>query len=121
MTQAPTVQELKRVLRAVLHHSTCRCEACRAARALIELGTPVPAGVLARYEYAGKIGPWARHGEGRTRYLDTGLQGKPIYRRILTAGKDEDGTWRYLRVMVEGMEDRLHVWCGTNTYERTPG
>lgn len=71
---------------------------------------------LELYRMAGKIGPWARRGAKGVRYLATGPQGQPVYRRILSAEKEGD-TWHYVRVRLEGEDDVLSCWCGTNTYE----
>lgn len=71
-----------------------------------------------RFEYAGKLGPWARHGMQGTRYLDRGKQASPDYRKITDVTEGSDGTWRYICVRLESSEDWLCVWCGTNTYER---
>jgi len=70
-----------------------------------------------RFQVAGKLGPWARHGCRGDRYLAVGLQEKPEYKRISWAENGGD-TWRYVRVLLEGQpHGRLHG-CGTTVYER---
>ena len=70
-----------------------------------------------RFEYAGKLGPWARGGCKGTRYLDIGPCGKPEYRRILRAEKEGE-SWAWIAVLIESRWGRRIVrWCGCNTYE----
>ena len=77
-----------------------------------------------RRQYAGKLGPWARGGCVGTRYLDTGLQGRPVYSRIVRA-EPEGGQWRWVRVWLEAEHQpsseprswQVVRWCGCNTYE----
>ena len=61
---------------------------------------------LEPYRQAGKLGPWARQGVKGVRYLATGPQKQPAYRRILSAKKEGD-FWRYLRVRLDGEVDVL--------------
>lgn len=68
------------------------------------------------YRRAGKLGPWARGWPRDVRYLATGPQKQPVYRRIKQAGKEGD-SWRYVRVRLEGETDVRSCWCGTNIYE----
>ena len=68
------------------------------------------------YEYAGKLGPWARSGSGE-RFLAVGSLEKPTYKRIIRAAKSDNG-WRYVAVTMEdgnGEYTTLHG-CNTNTY-----
>lgn len=66
------------------------------------------------YRMAGKLGPWARRGAEGVRYFAVGVW--PVYRRILSAVKED--SWDYVRVRLEGEAgDERSCWCGTNTYE----
>jgi hypothetical protein len=85
--------------------------------ALRESETPAPAPEPC-YRLAGKLGPWARRGMEGERYLAVGPQLTPTYRRIADTCKADDGTWRYVRVRLEGEDEYNHHGCGTNVYER---
>jgi len=67
------------------------------------------------FEYAGKLGPWARRsGQGR-RFLDVGFQGHPSMREISSVEKEGE-TWRYILVYLVGSDEPRSCGCNLNTY-----
>lgn len=67
------------------------------------------------FEYAGKLGPWARRGGPGRRFLDVGFQGHPRMCEIARVEKEGE-SWRYIRVYMVGSNKPRSCGCNHNTY-----